>query len=95
MLLGGYGIRRDIKWLRTVKRQDRMGIRTVPVHESYRIVTETGVRTVKRQVWTVKGQNRDNNSYRTGQDRTEAGVRTDKGQESTGVRTVKTQAVQV
>ena len=39
MLLGGYGIRRDIKWLRTVKRQDRTGIRTVPVHESYRIVT--------------------------------------------------------
>ena len=70
MLLGGYGIRRDIKWLRTVKRQDRTGIRTVPVHESYRTVTdrtETGVRTVKRQVWTVKGQNRDNDSYRTGQ----------------------------
>ena len=31
--------------------------------------TETGVRTVKRQVWTVKKQNRDNDSYRTGQDR--------------------------
>ena len=58
MLLGGYGIRRDRKWLRTVKRQDRTRIRTVPV---------TGVRTVKRQVWTVKGQDMDNDSYRTGQ----------------------------
>ena len=60
MLLGGYRIRRDSKWPRTVKRQDRTRITTVPV---------TGVRTVKRQVWTVKKQNRDNDSYRTGQDR--------------------------
>ena len=72
MLLGGYGIRRDSKWLRTVKRQDRTGIRTVcgQLHERYRTVTRqdrSRCKDSKRQVWTVKGQNRDNDSYRTGQ----------------------------
>ena len=30
---GRYGQLKDRTWLRTVKRQDRTGIRTVPIHE--------------------------------------------------------------